>query len=146
MHLTVRVNSELSLDIGAYEQTLNASELLIHPPHKTLFNQLLDYLRAKQRPLAPLSGSFIGREGVAAAAMTLRWGSYLAVLLDSEKPIWTEIHSQRTSRISDQEMARINIEASAALAAWVDLCRSDPSEYRELVDRAVAYLPMPKKT
>jgi len=146
MHLTVRVNSELTLDVGIYEQTPNASELLIHPPQKTLFNELLDYLRAKQKPLAPLSGSFIGREGVAATAMTLRWGSYLAVLLDREKPVWTEVHSQQTSRISDHEMARINIEASAALADWVDLCRSDRSQYKALVDRAVVYLPMPKKT
>src|SRR5205823_10703883 len=118
MHLSVRVNSELSLDVGSCEEIrmLNGSELLIRPPHRTLYNHLLDYLRSKQTPPAPLSGSFVGREGVAATAMTLRWGSYLAVLLDREKPIWTEVHSPQTSRISDHEMARINIEASAALA------------------------------
>jgi hypothetical protein len=45
-------------------------------------------------------------------------------------------------------MARINIEASAALAEWIDLYRSDPGgrSYTQLVDRAVCYLPMPKKT
>jgi len=148
MYLTVRVNGELPLDVGSCEEkrTLNGSELLIRPPHKTLFHQLLDYLRSKQNPLAPLAGSFVGREGVAATAMTLRWGSYLAVLLDREKPIWAEVHSPQTSRIADHEMARINIEASAALADWIDLCRSDRSEYRRLVDRAVVYLPMTKKT
>lgn len=62
----------------------------------------------------------VGLEGVAAAVI-LRWGSYLAVLLDHDKPIWPEVHSPRTSRISDEEMARINIEASAALAEWIDL-------------------------
>src|SRR6266849_2376825 len=31
-----------------------------------------------------------GRESVAAAALTLRWGSYLAVLLDRDKPVWPE--------------------------------------------------------
>jgi len=52
------------------------------------------------------------------------------------------------SRIGDQEMARINIEASAALAEWIDIFRADPDgpRYMQLVDRAVYYLPMPRKT
>jgi hypothetical protein len=78
----------------------------------------------------------------------LRWGSYLAVLLDRDKPVWSEVHSANTSRICDQEMARINIEASAALAEWIDLFRADPGGllYEQFVNRAVCYLPMPKKT
>lgn len=70
------------------------------------------------------------------------------MLLDHDKRIWPEVHSPRTSRISDEEMARINIEASAALAEWIDLYRTDPGGrlYEQLVNRAVAYLPMPKKT
>jgi hypothetical protein len=62
--------------------------------------------------------------------------------------VWIEVSSARTSRISDEEMARINIEASAALAEWVDLFRTTcgGDRYRQLVDRAVFYLPMPKKT
>jgi hypothetical protein len=42
-------------------------------------------------------------------------------------------------------MARINIEASAALAEWIDIYREDPGGrlYEQLVNRAVAYLPMP---
>jgi hypothetical protein len=45
-------------------------------------------------------------------------------------------------------MARINIEASAALAEWIDIYRADPGGrlFEQLVNRAVAYLPMPKKT
>jgi hypothetical protein len=44
-------------------------------------------------------------------------------------------------------MARINIEASAALAEWVDLCRTDVNQrlYFKLVDVAVSYLPMPMR-
>jgi hypothetical protein len=90
----------------------------------------------------------VGREGVAAAALVLRWGSYLGVLLDREKPLWSEARSPRTSRIGDAEMARINIEASAALAEWIDLYRAESGGrlYEQLVNRAVSYLPMPKKT
>lgn len=77
--------------------------------------------------------------------MTLRWGSYLAVLLDREKLIWPAARSEGASRISDQEMARINIEASAALAEWINLYRADDDRrlYAQLVGRAVSYLPMP---
>jgi hypothetical protein len=121
---------------------------LIHPPDSTLFHQLLAYLRTKPDPPKQPSGSMIGREGVAATALVLRRGSYLAVLLDRNKPLWCEVHSAATSRISDEEMARINIEASAALAEWIDIYRADPGgrEYEQLVNRAVSYLPMPKKT
>ena len=62
--------------------------------------------------------------------------------------VWKFIVVNEVSCISDGEMARINIEASAALATWIDLYREDPGGrlYTQLVDRAVYYLPMPKKT
>src|SRR5882724_339769 len=148
-HLQVRVNDELVLHAGIFEerQCAHGIERLIRPPGTTLFHQVLAYLRAKPDPPRSLSGSIAGREGVAAAALTLRWGSYLAVLLDRGKPVWPEVHSAGTSRIADDEMARINIEASAALAEWVDLCRAGwDGHHQQLVNRAISYLPMPKKT
>lgn len=148
--LRVRVDDTLVLDAGTCEEVSgpHGPERLIRPPATTLFHQVLAYLQAKPDPPKRPSGSMIGREGVAAAALTVRWGSYLAVLLDHDKPVWSEVHSARTSRISDEEMARINIEASAALAAWIDIYRADPGGgfYEQLVNRAVAYLPMPNKT
>jgi hypothetical protein len=149
MPLTVRVNEELVLDAGTCEDAAgpNGPEILIRPPRTTLFRQVLAYLREKPEPTERLPGSTSDREGVAASAVTLRWGSYLAVLLDGSKPVWSEVKSPSTSRISDEEMARINIEASAALAEWIDLCRGDRNQrsYFKLVDRAVRYLPMTKR-
>ena len=148
--LLVRVNDELVLDAGTWEDVsgTNGPERIIRPPAMTLFHQLLGYLREKPDPLKRPTGSMVGREGVAAAALALRWGTYLAVLLDHGKSVWPEVESPKTSRISDEEMARINIEASAALAAWIDLYRADRGGrgYGQLVNRAVAYLPMPRKT
>jgi hypothetical protein len=148
--IQVRVNKELVLDAGTCEEVAgpHGPERLIRPPEVTLFHQVLAYLREKPDPPKGLSGSMVGREGVAAAALTLRWGSYLAVLLDPGKPVWSEVKSESISRICDQEMARINIEASAALAEWIDLYRADQGghTYEQLVNRAVACLPMPKKT
>jgi hypothetical protein len=148
--IRVRVNEELVLDAGTREELLgpNGREVLVRPPGTTLFRQLLAYLQEKPDPAQRFSGSMAGREGVAAAALTLRWGSYLAVLLDREKPLWPVLDLESVSRISDEEMARINIEASAALAEWIELYRADASGrlYTQLVNRAVCYLPTPKKT
>jgi hypothetical protein len=149
-HLRVRVNDELVLDAGTCEEVAgpHGPERIIRPPQTSLFHQVLAHLRAQPDPPKRPSGSMAGREGVAATALILRWGSYLAVLLDRAKPVWPEAHSASTSRISDEEMARINIEASASLAEWIDFYRADPGGrlYEQLVNRAVSYLPMPKKT
>jgi hypothetical protein len=88
--LQVRVNDEPVLDAGPCEDVTRAHglERLIRPPMTTLFNQVLAYLREKPDPPKRPSGSMVGREGIAAAAVTLRWGSYLSVLLDHDKPVW----------------------------------------------------------
>jgi hypothetical protein len=143
VNLRVRVNDELLLDAGTTEE-LSGSELVVHPPKETLFRQVLDYLRAKSDPPSPPKGSTVENVGAAAAAVALRWGSYLAVLADGAKPVWPEARSPAASRICDSEMARINIEASAALSEWIDISREDRSKYENLVGRALAYLPLPK--
>jgi hypothetical protein len=146
--LSVRVNQDLVLDAGSYEQisTTDGLEWLIRPPQVSMFHQVVNYLGAKPEP-AWRAGSKIAREGVATAAVVLRWGSYLAVLLNQEKPMWDAVKDPTTSRISDGEMARMNIEASAALSEWIDIYRADPGGglYATLVEKAVAYLPMPQR-
>jgi hypothetical protein len=140
MNLRVGVNDDLVLDAGAIE--VLGSELVIHPPSVTLFNQVLDYLSGK--PETARQEPAVEDEGIASTAVALRWGSYLAVLSDGSKPIWAEARSPGVSRISDSEMARINIEASSALAEWIDIARTDRDTYEKLVAKAVAYLPLPK--
>jgi hypothetical protein len=143
VNLRVRVNDELVLDAGTTEE-LSGSDLVIHPPKETLFGQVIDYLRTKSDPPSPPKGSTVENEGAAAAAVVLRWGSYLAVLADNAKPVWAGARSPEASRICNSEMARINIEASAALAAWIDISREDRGMYENLVGRVLAYLPLPK--
>jgi hypothetical protein len=89
-------------------------------------------------------GLSIGREAVAATAVCLRWGSYLDVLLDRSKPVCAGVQDPDHSRIADGEMARINIEASAALEQWIELMRRDYWRYQALV-LASRRLPMPQK-
>jgi hypothetical protein len=110
-----------------------------------MFEQLLIYLEhvVDCQPDA-YEGLNIGREAIAATAVCLRWGSYLAVLLDHTNSPCADIRDPEKSRIFDDEMAQINIEASAALAQWIDLMRSDWQRYLALV-QASRRLPMPQK-
>ena len=77
--LTVKMNDDLMLDAGTCEEVAGpeGQELLIRPPRTTLFRQVLAYLREKPDSITKLSGSTSDREGAAACAMTLRWGSLL---------------------------------------------------------------------
>lgn len=107
--LQVHVNDELVLDAGTREEVAGSGgrEWLIHPPETTLFHQVLAYLQAKPDPPVRPSGTMIGREAVAAAALVLRWGSYLAVLLDRDahlarRPLGEDEPHQRRRDGADQ--------------------------------------------
>ncbi len=70
-------------------------------------------------------------------------GSYFAVLANHDLPQWTAAFDPEVSCIGDGEMARINIEASAALSDWIDLMQADQQRFRKLVKAAVQLLPFP---
>ena len=141
--LTVRVNRDLTLNAGWWEEMPVADGTMrryVHPPETTLFEQVLAYLMSlPQEP--DYSGLNMGREAVAATAVCLRWGSYMAVLVDRDKPLWPQARQGGLSRIADGEMARINIEASAALAQWIDIMRNDWEQCLAMV-WAARHLPM----
>lgn len=150
--LNVQVNDEFKLDAGRFVFVGDDKDRqrVLTPPAFTMSEQLTSYLDAKPLPANSRSFPTAGQEGVVAASLCLRWGSYFAVLADQTKPLWSQARSKElredVSRISDGEMARINIEASAAMAAWVDIFRSDPfGRYSELVAKALTWLPMPQR-
>ena len=84
--LTVRINEKLVIDAGWWEE-LSARDReasrLVHPPAKTMFEQVVEYLSSSVE-LPSYPPLLIGEEGVAATAVCLRWGSYLAVLANRE--------------------------------------------------------------
>jgi hypothetical protein len=144
--LKVRVNEALALDAGWWEQvSADDGTVLrcVHPPETTMFEQVLDYLASLPQEPGYL-GLDIGQEAIAATAICLRWGSYLAVLADRNKPLWSQAWQAGPSRIADSEMMRINIEASAALAQWIDIMRNDWDRYLSLM-WAARSLPMTRK-
>ena len=85
-------------------------------------------------------------EARAATAVCLRWGSYFALLADPARPPSPGIDDEQVSQIDDDEMARMNVEISAALAWWFGLCGVNDRHYFDLVQRALAYLPLGPKT
>lgn len=148
--LSVRVNDTFILNAGWWEETIEETTSgkplpcrLIHPPELTMYDQVLRYLEtiSREAKIPPKSQLNFGEVALATIAVCLRWGSYFAVLTDRTKPIWPQTEQEEISMIGDEEMARINIEASAALAQWIELMRDDDGHFRKMV-RAAQTLPM----
>src|SRR5260370_36801186 len=84
-----------------------------------------------------------GEVAIATVAVCLRWGAYFAVLANHDLPQWAAAFDPEVSCIGDGEMTRINIEASASLAGWIDLMRAGQQRFRKLVKSAVQRLRFP---
>ena len=107
-----------------------------------MFDQLSDWLSRQSAPEpAPFSSETIG---IGATALCLRWGSYLAVLLDENKPLDPCVASPEISMVADSEMKRINIEFSSNLARLIRMLHEDEAGCYRLLHLAHQYLPMPR--
>lgn len=146
--LALRVNDDLTLDAGWVEEVSDPQGFtrIITPPQKSMFFQLRDYLRQRSTTRSKLISIGLPEEALAATALCVMWGSYFAVLADFQKPfnrLTQKLLPKFVGRISNDEMARINIETSAALAHLIDLRLSDEKEYQQLIRNALACLPIP---
>jgi hypothetical protein len=114
-------------------------------PQTAMYQQALSYLEEATKDMkAPAKSRLhFGEEAIATVAVCLRWGFYFAVLANHDLPQWTAAFDPEASCIGDGEMARINIEASAALSDWIDLMQADQQRFRKLVKAAVQLLPFP---
>jgi len=140
------ISSPLTQDTGKEcVEVDQAPYRLISPPHTTMYQQVFSYLEeaARDQKVPPKSQMHFGEVAIATMAVCLRWGSYFAVLANRDLPQWTVAFDPEVSCIGDGEMARINIEASAALADWIDLMQADQQRFRKLVKAAVQLLPFP---
>src|SRR5947209_4221375 len=110
-----------------------------------MYRQALSHVEEAAKDLkAPAKSRLhFGEVAIATVAVCLRWGSYFAVLANHDLPQWTAAFDKEVSCIGDGEMARVNIEASAALASWIELMQADQQYFRKLVKAAVQLLPFP---
>lgn len=140
MNRMVQVSEEFCLDAGTVVE--DGDMLEVHPPQSSLFDQLCCWLN--QQP-SPTIGFHHWVLGIGTAALRMRWGTYLAVLLDNEKPVDVRAMDGAVSMISDSEMKRINIEATSNLAHIFELMHKDEWAAYNLMQRAYEALPMPQK-
>jgi hypothetical protein len=110
-----------------------------------MYRQVISYLEETtwDEKVPPNSQLHFGEVAIATVAKCIRWGSYFAVLTNRDLPQWAAAYYPEVSCICDGEMARINIEASASLAQWIDLMWEDQEHFRKLVRAAVQLLPFP---
>jgi hypothetical protein len=146
--LTITVNDQLTIDAGYWQECVEEDQTpyrLISPPQTAMYRQALSYLEEATKDMkAPAKSRLhFGEVAIATVAVCLRWGSYFAVLAKHDLPQWAAAFDPEASCIGDGEMARINIEASAALADWIDLMQADQQRFRKLVKAAVQLLPFP---
>jgi hypothetical protein len=140
MNLDVDMSESLTLRAGLVSK--GNDRLLIIPPDQSMFDQLYAWLH--QRPV-PTVGFNYWVLGIGATALCLRWGTYLAVLMDCTKPIDPRAREPLTSMISEQEMKRINIEASSNLARLLRMWYEDEDKCFDTLRRAYEWLPMPQR-
>jgi hypothetical protein len=145
--LQVRVNDDCVLDAGTWYLATDQHQCtvaVVEPPATPMYRQVAAYLEAKPAP--PEGNPKRADEARAATAVCLRWGSYFALLADPARPPSPSIDDEQVSQVADDEMARMNVEISAALAWWFALCGASDRRYWDLVQRAPAYLPLGPKT
>ena len=145
--LRVSVEDDFVLDAGSWLQTLDEyqrSVTRVTPPSRPMFRQVVDHLESKPRTADGYVR--LADEARVMVAVCLRWGSYFALLVDPSRPFSADARDENTSQIADGEMARMNIEISAAIQWWLTLKCSDEQRYTELVRRALKYLPLGRKT
>ena len=146
--VTININDQCAIDAGNWQECVEEDRTpyrLVSPPHTTMYRQVLSYLEetTRNKKVPPKSQLHFGEVAIATVALCIRWGSYFAALTNHDLPQWAAAIDPEVSCIGDGEMARINIEASAALSDWIDLMRTDQPRFRKLVKAAVQLLPFP---
>ena len=82
MELQVAVSGEFTLSAGRI--ATEADLLTIEPPETSVFDQLCAWLDQCPPPTAGFNHWVLA---LGATALCLRWGTYLAVLMDKTKPV-----------------------------------------------------------
>src|SRR5260370_38096070 len=108
-------------------------------------HQVRSYLEeaTRDQKVPPKSQLHFGEVAIATVSVCLRWGSYFAVLTNRDLPQWTDAFDPEVSCVGDGEMARINIEASAALARWIGVMRAAQKNFPKIFNPAIQRMPFP---
>src|SRR5262245_62120852 len=122
--LSVVVQDDLVVDAGHVEE--GGDQVLIVPPGRPMVDQLIDYLDAQSLPTTARHTK-ITQLSIGFAALCVRWGSYLATLLDERSDFHPDLaqgegsQPEGISLVGDSEMRRLNIEISHNIARLVQV-------------------------
>jgi hypothetical protein len=142
MKLLIHGIQDLVLDAGTVSE--KKDNFIISPPTNTMFDQIWNWLESHPRKYFGYNNWAFG---IGATALCYRWGTYLAALMDENKPIHPHAGASHSavSMISQNEMMRINIEASSNLARLLEKLHKDEHNAIDFILRAYDWLPMPQK-
>lgn len=143
--LTVALPDGVMLDAGVAENERGVH--IITPPTVPMIDQLLAYLDTKPHEYIGIQSRHMG---IGMAALCVRWGSYLATLLDTTAPLHPELGARPATEavrlIADDEMRRMNIEVSYAISRLAGIFHERGlNGLVDVLTRAYLYLPMPQR-
>jgi len=149
--LTIAVGQLEPFDAGALVEEVDT--WIIQPPREPMIDQLLARLDALPDERSDRTPLQTRRLGVGLAALCVRWGSYLATLLDESAPLHPDAAASHAgadapsySLITDGEMKRMNIEVSYNLARIAQRYHERGMEGLDaLLAKAAMRLPMPQR-
>lgn len=144
--LMLSINNIYGINVGICrvdtDEQLHPYRVIL-PPQTSMYQQIITLLEetSKDQKVLPKSQLHFGEIALATSLVCIRWGSYFGALVNADLPQWTFAHDPEVGCISDSEMARINIEVTAALATWLNTMHEDPSYFRKMVKAAIQFLP-----
>jgi len=142
--LQLRIKGEYFLDAGSWQLQSNDSKTsrLVAPPIVSMYDQVIAQLGKPQDLEGEQTTNLEpGEIALATVLVCMRWGSYFSVLVNPDLPEWPAASVPTLSRITQTEMARMNIEMSYSLSRWINLLRSDPEQFQKLARVALELLP-----
>ena len=145
--IEITVSDELTVDAGTVEES--TEQFTVHPPATPMIDQIIAYLDEKPDLYGDTQ---IQHLGVGLTALCVRWGSYLATLIDEKADLHPAILGLNKAQpteygfISNSEMKRLNIEISFNVSRVVQVFR-ERGEFGlwDLLNKARDFLPMPHK-
>jgi hypothetical protein len=146
--LAITIPNLFQLNAGTISE--GRDRFIILPPAIPMFDQLITHLDRASLRDGDLQTKHLG---VGLAALCVRWGSYLATLMDlASEPHPAAASASSTqpnhfSMITDAEMMRMNIEVSYNIARLAQISRERGSSgFYDLLSKAHQLLPMPQKS
>ncbi len=145
--LLINVPDTPALDAG--EVADEDDGFLITPPGQPMIDQLVERLDGMPHEYIGIQTQHLG---VGLTALCVRWGTYLATLLDASAPLHPDLAPDvkqqpgQYSFITDGEMKRMNIEVSYNLCRMAQLYRErGTSGLDDILSKAYVHLPMPQR-